>query len=109
MAVADIGLQPIVDFTVAETRCYWAGGVLHHNTGKSRTGAAEVAIHATGLYPKWWRGRKYTRPVEIWCGSENTEASRDIVQKALLGNLGEYGTGMIPKQCLVDTKTGRPA
>jgi len=46
-----IGQQEIWDFTVEETECYFAGGVLHHNSGKSVVGGVEVARAATGQDP----------------------------------------------------------
>ena len=76
-----------------------------NRVGKTRTGAAEVAIHLTGLYPHWWKGRVFDGPTKWWCGSETNEASRDIVQTALLGPSGQWGTGWIPGDCL----EGRPA
>lgn len=73
--------------------------------GKSRIGAAECAIHATGEYPSWWMGRRFDHPVEIWTGAESAEKSRDPVQLHLLGKTGEYGTGWIPASRIVDWKT----
>src|SRR3990167_2237350 len=31
-----------------------------NRVGKTRTAAAEVAIHASGQYPSWWKGRRFT-------------------------------------------------
>lgn len=79
-----------------------------HRTGKTRTIAAEIAIHLTGQYPSWWKGYRFTTPIEaVAAGTTNSE-TRDIVQKALLGPLepGERsfsGTGWIPKNCIGDT------
>ena len=64
--------------------------------GKTRSCSAEVAIHLTGMYPDWWKGKKYNRPVRARVGSETNEDSRNIAQAALLGEPGEYGTGWIP-------------
>lgn len=77
--------------------------------GKSRTGASETAIHLTGDYPDWWQGRRFNEPVDWWCGSETNEASRDIVQNALLGPVGQFGTGWIPGDALVGEPTKRQA
>src|SRR5262249_57876937 len=30
--------------------------------GKTLAGAMETAIHATGRYPEWWRGRHFHKP-----------------------------------------------
>ena len=37
-----------------------------NRVGKSEAGAFEVVLHATGLYPDWWPGRRFEVPVEIW-------------------------------------------
>lgn len=76
-----------------------------NRVGKSITGAYEIACHMTGIYPDWWQGRKFTKPVLVWTGSPTNETSRDIIQKELLGGTGEeLGTGMIPKSSII----GRP-
>src|SRR3990167_10255014 len=70
--------------------------------GKTQSAAAEMAIHLTGMYPPWWEGRKFDRPVRAWCGSVTNESSKDIIQEALLGtknadrNDPNFGTGWIP-------------
>jgi len=69
-----------------------------NRVGKTRTASGEVAIHLTGNYPRWWKGRRFDGPVRVWVGSETNEASRDIVQLALLGD--PPGTGWIPKDLI---------
>lgn len=74
--------------------------------GKTFSGAAEAAIHLTGRYPDWWKGRRWDRPVRAWAGSETTEVTRDGVQRLLVGepkNEDAWGSGLIPKDCLLDT------
>ena len=74
--------------------------------GKSYSGAMEVAYHATGNYPKWWKGLRFDHPVKIICGGQTTERTRDISQKELLGEPTDpeaIGTGAIPKDCIVST------
>jgi len=78
--------------------------------GKTYTAAAETAFHMTGLYPDWWEGRRFTHPVLVWTGSPTNETSRDIVQRELLGGLGEsLGTGMIPRECLIGKPKSKQA
>lgn len=72
-----------------------------NRVGKTMAGAAEVAIHMTGRYPPWWQGRRFEKPVTVWCGSVTNEASRDIVQSALLGPQEGFGTGWIPKDDII--------
>ena len=80
-----------------------------NRVGKTRTGAAETAIHLTGLYPEWWQGRRFDEPVEWWCGSDTNETSRDIVQAALLGPIGQFGSGWIPADCIIGEPSKRQA
>jgi phage terminase large subunit-like protein len=73
--------------------------------GKTFCGAAEAAIHLTGQYPEWWEGRRWDRPVRAWGGSKTGEVTRDGVQRYLIGepkDEGQWGTGMIPGDCLLD-------
>lgn len=98
VGISCLSPQYLYDFTVEPYHNYIAAGVVNHNSGKTRTGSAEVAIHLTGRYPDWWTGRRFDRPIECWVGSETNEASRDIVQKALLGPPDSPGTGMIPAE-----------
>ncbi|MGB0843700.1 MAG: terminase large subunit domain-containing protein [Alphaproteobacteria bacterium] len=53
--------------------------------GKTRAASFEVAMHLTGQYPKWWRGRRFNRPIHAWASSLTSEATRDNPQRALLG------------------------
>ena len=80
-------------------RLFSAGNQL----GKTYSGAAEVAMHATGLYPDWWTGHRFRRPTRWVVGSESAELTRKGVQRLLLGppeTRDEWGTGAIPKSHL---------
>jgi phage terminase large subunit-like protein len=73
--------------------------------GKTFSGAAEVAMHLTGLYPDWWEGRRFDRPTRWWAGSKTGEVTRDGVQRLLVGepkDAARWGEGMIPGDDLVD-------
>jgi len=75
--------------------------------GKTYCGGAEVAIHLTGFYPDWWKGRRWDRPVRFWAGSKTGEVTRDGVQRYLVGDPKTeeaWGTGMVPKDNLITTK-----
>lgn len=81
-----------------------------NRVGKTMSAGCEVSFHATGDYPDWWQGKKFTKPVLIWTGSPTNETSKDIVQAELLGGLGEkLGTGWIPRSRLVGQPTTRQA
>ncbi|MGH6819273.1 MAG: terminase large subunit domain-containing protein, partial [Methylocella sp.] len=110
VSVIPIGLQPIVDFEVNDTHCYQAAGVIHHNSGKTFCGAAETAIHLTGLYPPWWRGVRFTGAVPAVIGSLDNLFLTDKAQRELFGDPSDdaaLGTGLIPKR-LIGSVTAKP-
>src|SRR5690606_19688121 len=88
--------------SVRRERLLMAGNQL----GKTYCGAAETAMHLTGLYPDWWEGRRFDRPVRWWAGSKPGEVTRDSVQRPLIGEPKDeiqWGTGMIPAARLLAT------
>lgn len=70
--------------------------------GKSFCSGAEAAYHATGLYPDWWQGRRFTTRTRGWVGGPSGELTRDGMQRILMGAPDEWGTGWIPKANIVD-------
>lgn len=82
-------------------RCFLAA----NRVGKTLSGGGyETALHATGLYPHWWEGRRFHRPVRFWVAGKAADTTRDIVQTTLLGevrgdgqNRSFTGTGVLPK------------
>jgi phage terminase large subunit-like protein len=87
----------------ARERLLMAGNQL----GKTLAGGFEVAMHATGRYPDWWKGRRFDRPTVGWCCGVTGEVVRDTVQKVLVGRPGQIGTGAIPKDALGELVTAR--
>jgi phage terminase large subunit-like protein len=75
--------------------------------GKSTCGSAETAMHLTGRYPETWKGHRFTKPIRAWAAGDTTVTTRDIVQRKLLGDPGQLGTGMIPKECILETVNAR--
>jgi phage terminase large subunit-like protein len=83
-------------------RLFMAGNQL----GKTYAGAAEAAMHLTGRYPDWWKGRRFDSAITMLAGSESYELTRDGVQRLLVGppmTESEWGTGYIPKEAIVGT------
>lgn len=73
--------------------------------GKTEAGAFEAACHLTGRYPKWWKGRRWDRPVRAWAAGETSLAVRDTQQKKLCGEPGvdaDFGSGLIPRDAFAD-------
>lgn len=69
--------------------------------GKTFAGAAEMAYHLTGRYPKWWVGRVFNHPIEAWACGDGGLIVRDVVQGNLMGKPGieeALGTGLIPRE-----------
>ena len=77
-----------------------------NRVGKTYSGSFEVAMHLTGRYPDWWNGKRFDRPVRVWCGSDTGETTRDTVQANLIGPPPDpeaWGTAAIPADCILDT------
>lgn len=86
-------------------RCFMAG----NRVGKTEAGSYEVTCHLTGLYPAWWEGKRFDRPVRAWAAGKTNETTRDIVQAKLLGSVAwdgstktVAGTGMVPGDTIGD-------
>jgi phage terminase large subunit-like protein len=80
-------------------RLFMAG----NRVGKTLCGAAELAMHLTGNYPEWWKGKRFDKPIRAWAAGVTNQSTRDVVQEKLLGpplREWEHGTGMIPKAAI---------
>lgn len=75
-----------------------------NRVGKSEAGAFETTCHATGLYPDWWEGRRFSKATSGIVAGESGKLVRDSIQYKLLGNITEMGSGMIPRDLIVDKK-----
>src|SRR5262249_62017339 len=47
-----------------------------NQSGKSLAGGMETAMHATGRYPDWWRGRRFDKPTVGWIAGTTNETTR---------------------------------
>lgn len=73
-----------------------------NRVGKTEGGILyESVLHATGEYPDWWQGRRFDHPVECWVGGDTGTTVRDILQFKLLGQKGQFGTGLVRGSLLV--------
>ena len=50
-------------------------------------GGFEAALHLTGLYPDWWKGHRFDRPILVWAAGTKAAKVRDVNQVMLLGKL----------------------
>lgn len=82
--------------------CLGAGNQL----GKTFAASRDIAYHMTGLYPEWWEGDRFKKPVRFWIAGRTMEVVRDSIQTLLLGDWSndEYaGSGAIPRHLLIDS------
>ncbi|MEQ9111212.1 MAG: terminase family protein [Rhodospirillaceae bacterium] len=77
--------------------------------GKTMAGGMEAAMHATGIYPPWWLGHRFNKATAGWAAGVSGEATRDTVQRVLLGRVGEWGTGALPESAIVRVTPARGA
>lgn len=76
----------------------FAAGVEHNERatlGGNRVGKTlgiggyETALHLTGLYPDWWVGKRFDKPILCWAAGTKSSKVRDVNQKMLLGALNQ--------------------
>jgi phage terminase large subunit-like protein len=85
-------------------------GILAANRiGKTVSTCYETALHLTGLYPDWWCGRRFDKPITAMVAGESWGQVALVLQAELLGASDvkirqQLGTGAIPRDCIqVDT------
>lgn len=89
--------------SVYRERLLMAGNQL----GKTYAAGNEVTFHVTGLYPDDWKGKVFHKATRGWVGSVTSELTRDGAQRILLGPVGQWGTGCIPKELIIEIKRAR--
>jgi phage terminase large subunit-like protein len=76
-----------------------------NRVGKTESlGGYELVCHLTGQYPEWWNGRRFDRAILAWACGDTGKTVRDILQAKILGLMGQFGTGLIPAESIVDHK-----
>lgn len=81
-----------------------------NRTGKTVAGLYALTCHLTGLYPAWWQGKRFQRPIHAVVAGDSSKTVREIVQTKLLGPYSRPGTGILPGATLTRTvpKPGVP-
>ncbi|MCG7873179.1 MAG: terminase family protein [Candidatus Thiodiazotropha sp. 6PLUC7] len=79
-------------------RCMMAANRVGKTEG---VGLYEMVLHLTGDYPEWWIGKRFDRPINATAAGDTMKTVRDIIQKKLLGDVGEWGSGLLPLEKLV--------
>lgn len=69
---------------LAKERLFLGG----NRTGKTNAVCMELAFHLTGVYPPWWNGYRFSRPINAISSSVSLKDTRDILQrKMFVGDL----------------------
>jgi phage terminase large subunit-like protein len=82
-------------------------GILAANRiGKTVSTCYETAMHLTGLYPDWWTGHRFNKPITCMVAGEGWSQVALVLQNELLGTqdvkiTDNLGTGAIPRDCIV--------
>lgn len=76
-----------------------------NRVGKTEAGAYETVLHLTGLYPDWWVGKRFDRPIRSWACGDTNKTVRTVIQEKLLGPINDRGTGMIPGDLIAHCTT----
>lgn len=81
-----------------------------NRSGKTIAGAYECVCHLTGIYPAWWTGRRFKRPINVLVAGESGKLTRDSLQMKIMGDPSAIGTGIMPKDCILEvrSKSGIP-
>lgn len=90
--------------SLAKIVAFFAG----NQCGKSDIASYAVFCHLTGLYPEWWDGPKFDRPINAWCVGITNESTRDNPQRKLFGKrTDKLEGGWVPPELIVDWSTRR--
>jgi len=82
-------------------------GILAANRiGKTVSTCYETAMHLTGLYPEWWEGYRFNKPITCMVAGEGWSQVALVLQNELLGTQDvkiqeNLGTGAIPRDCII--------
>lgn len=85
--------------SIHRERLFMAG----NRVGKTEAGGYETTCHLTGIYPHWWEGKRFDKPINALAAGDTGQSTRDIIQNKMLGGqwgTDEWGTGMIPGELL---------
>ena len=91
--------QQVAEYTKDHTVI---GTIAANRVGKSEIGCAILTCHLTGIYPDWWKGKKYDKPIKAMAACVNSDLNKTVLQNKLFGSSNwrlkeELGSGMIPK------------
>lgn len=82
------------------------GVICGNQMGKSEVTCAMLACHLTGIYPDWWKGKRYDRAVRIMAAGVDSNHNKNVLQERLFGTNNrrlkeDLGKGMIPRKNII--------
>lgn len=83
-----------------------------NRTGKTFGVGKELFYDSSGMYPSWWPGYRYSRPIQIYCLTENIDlCKRNLVRLLFEGDKEnkpaippEFVIRMEPSPCKIHTR-----
>ena len=69
-------------------------------------GCAIAAMHLTGMYPHWYRGKRFKKPIKIMVAGVDSKPQQETYYKRKLFGTNnkrlnaDLGTGMIPRESI---------
>jgi phage terminase large subunit-like protein len=87
------------------------GMIAANRSGKTVASSFEVAYHLTGMYPDWWDGKRWDKPIIAMATGESWEQVAKTLQSKILGcddikQSYKLGSGSIPRE-KIDVKSIR--
>ena len=82
------------------------GIVAANQCGKSELACAIVACHLIGIYPDWWKGKRFDKAPTIMAAGVDSNHNKNVIQDRLFGTnnkrmVEDIGTGMIPRDVIM--------
>lgn len=59
--------------------------------GKTLSVSLEVAAHLTGIYPDWWNGYRYDRPLNVWVAGISNKETNQNLKTYYVGDVNKLG------------------
>jgi phage terminase large subunit-like protein len=59
--------------------------------GKTLSVSMEVCAHLTGIYPDWWNGYRYERPLNVWVAGVSNKETNQNLKAYYVGDVNKIG------------------
>jgi|KBSSwiStaDraftv2_1062776.scaffolds.fasta_scaffold22171_6 phage terminase large subunit-like protein len=59
--------------------------------GKTLSVSMEVCAHLTGIYPDWWNGYRYDRPLNVWVAGVSNKETNQNLKAYYVGDVNKIG------------------